>query len=172
MSAPYQFNSGIADAIVQWQQVTFQVIINGNTNDTLIKPQTDAPGIYAYCEIGGVQPSSAGTGLLFIQDTGTNYPAFDSNANPSSFGLLLLTGDAFDPSSTTVAPSPSFELLRSPAGAVVTLSPNGDSTTGVTASNNLAFSCVCAGLDFDSAITSYEFLFRVNYKRAINQPGS
>lgn len=167
MSAPYQNNTGIADGIVQYQQLLFQAIIKGNVVAANIVPQTDQPGIIAYTEIGVTQPTTGGTGLLFLQDGGANFPVFVNNANPSTFGVLLLVGDAFDPVGNTF-PAPVLEALRVPVGVTATISPNGDTTTGVTLSNNLAFSISCAGANFNAANVSFEFLFRLTYKRSIN----
>lgn len=171
MRAPYQKNNGISDDIITMSdEIIVQVIIRGNTNDTLIAPVTNAGGVVAYVEIGGVQPSTSGTGLLYLQDADANFGALDSNADPSSIGLLVLCGDARTPVAvaTGSAPEPVLEVLRKPSAATLTITNRGGSTNGVTTSKNLAFTISCAGLDFDSGVTNYEFLFRVVYARDIN----
>ena len=170
MRAPYQKNDGIADGIITDGSLTVQVVIKGNTNDTLIKPKTNDRGIYAYVEIGGVQPSTSGTGSLLLLDADANFGTLNSNADPSTIGLLFLTGDAETPVATSVGLiyEPVLEVLRKPSAATLTITNRGGSTNGVTTSRNLAFTISCAGLDFDSGVTDYEFLFRVNYARRIN----
>lgn len=173
MRAPYQKSSGIGDGIINYGELYFTTVIYGNTNDTLIVPRSDQPGIYAYAEIGGVQPSTSGTGLLYLQDADANFPALDSNADPSSFGILILAGDAAAPVAVGLpaagySPQPVLQLLRGPAGVTATLSNRGGGTDGVTTSGNLAFSVSCAGADFDAAIAPFEFFWRVVYKRNIN----
>ena len=173
MRAPYLKNNGIADSLAQYQEIFVQCVVKGNTNDTLIKVKTDFPGIYGYCEIGGVQPSTTGVGALLLQDADANFPAFDSNADPSSFGLLFLVGDAETPVATSVGlvVEPQLQVIKKPSAATLTITNRGGSTNGVTTSKNLAFNISCAGVDFDAAIADFEFLFKVVYRRKLNAVG-
>lgn len=157
----FEMNRGQSD-LARYATLDFQVKLNGNTNAALITCQCDVNSFVPYVEIGGVQPSTSGTGLLYLLDAGANFPTLDSNASPCVWAFLLMVGDA---DSTYI---PVVEILRDTSSSTNTISPRGNSVSGVTLSNNIAFSISSLGLDLDNLITTYEFCLRVTYKRLID----
>lgn len=134
---------------------------NTAASDVNIKTASD-DGSQAYAEIGAVQPSTSGTGLLLLTDSGANFPAFDSNADPTVWGMLITCKDA-DPTFT-----PIIEVKKKPSAATDTITLRGTSSTGITASKNIAFSISSAGIDLDAGAATYTWTFLVYYKRILN----
>lgn len=164
MSSGELMNSRMEADNVLYEMINFTVTLTGNTTDTLITCKADS-NVQPYVEIGGVQPSTSGTGLLLLTDSGANFPTLDSNASPTVWGLLLTVRDA-DPLYT-----PTLEVLIKPSASTDTISLRGNATTGITVNNNVAFSISSAGIDLDAAAASFVWRMRVTYKRLLSVKG-
>jgi hypothetical protein len=136
---------------------TIQLV--GSTTPANVYCKTDTVDIVAYVEINSVQPSTSGTGLLFLQDSGATFPTLDSDADPTVWGLLCLVRDA-DP----LYP-PIVEYLFA-GGVTNTMTRRGVSTTGVTLNRNLAFSFSSAGSNL-SGNNTYNLQLRITYKKLL-----
>lgn len=152
-----------SSSIEEWNRKTgkieFDVFLNGNTNVTLLKSSTSVTDVVSYVEINATQPSTGGSGLLYLQDSDANFPTLDSNADPTVWSLLALVKDADDKF------LPTCEVIEQPSGVTTTVSRRGGGTDGVTSNKNLSFSFSSAGLDLDSAVTDYRFRLRITYKK-------
>jgi hypothetical protein len=156
-------NAGLQGGKIAYDTITATVTLsNTAASDVNIKTASDVQGVQAYAEIGAVQPSTSGTGLLLLTDSGANFPTLDSNADPTVWGVLVTCKDA----DTTF--NPIIQVLRKPSAATDTISLRGTSTTGVTASKNIAFSISSAGIDLDSGASTYSWTFLITYKRILN----
>lgn len=125
------------------------VTIVGNTVDANIIAYTDNTAIQVYVATN-VQPTPT--------DSGANFGTLVSNANPSIIGILVTTGNAgtfFD----VAVPTSGIVSGAMTAGVV---SRKGTSTTGITASGNIACVISCTGLVIDgaNATTSFPLLVR------------
>ena len=160
MSAPFLKSGPIETQNIQLKRIAIKCTLVGNTNAALIYGNTDTADTRAYVEVGGVQPSAGETGALYLEDSGANFGPLDSNAAPSTVGVLLKVGDALEIVSATV-PTLTISSAQMTAGVV---SLKGMSTTGVTASRNIALVVSCTTLDLDSAVANHSFWVDVVYK--------
>ncbi len=160
MSAPFLKSGPIETQNIQLKRIAVKCTLVGSTTAANIYGNTDTADTRAYVEIGGVQPSTSGTGALLLEDSDANFGTLDSNAAPSTVGVLLKVGDALGIVSATV-PTLTISSAQMTAGVV---SLKGASTTGVTASNNIALLVSCTTLDLDSAIENHSFWVDVVYK--------
>lgn len=156
----FEMNKGQTD-LARYASFEFQVKLLGNIVSADRKVQCDVNSFVPYIEIGGVQPSTSGTGLLYLQDAGANFPTLDSDASPAVWAFLLLVGDA-DPTF-----QPVVEILRDTSGSTNTIAARGNAFSGVTLSNNVSMAITSAGMNLALTVT-YEFVLRVTYKRLIN----
>lgn len=138
--------------------ICVKVILDGSATPTLVKCSSDTYDVVPYVAINGVQPSTSGTGLLFLQDAGANFPTLTSSVSPAVWGLLLLVKDANAYWEPTVEIYPSTT-----SGLTTTITLQGTGGTGVTALKNLAFSFSSAGATL-SAANQYVIQMRITYK--------
>lgn len=133
------------------RQVECVVTLNGNTTPASITTSTNMPtGVICYAETSG-QPTPV--------DAGANFGTLDSNAAPSTVGILVLTSTAIRIVDIYV-PTLGITSAQMTAGVI---SLNGASTTGITASGNIAFVVSCTNLDLDSAIADHKFPLVIRY---------
>lgn len=154
----YEFiSTGLEAAQRKTRILNFKIVLTGSATPTLVTAFSDTTDVVPYLQINGVQPSTAGTGLLFLQDSGANFPALDSTTAPTVWGLLILCKDA-DKNFV-----PTFEFVVQPAGTVQTLTLRGVTNTGVTANLNIAASISSATTNLTAAVT-YTYQIRLTYK--------
>lgn len=149
-------SSGIDLSLRETRVLHPLITLYGNTTATLVKCTSDVLDIVPYVEINNVQPSTSGSGLLFLQDEGANFPTLDSSAAPAVWGLLVLCRDA-----NPLYP-PIVEYIAT-GGVTTTMTLRGTSSTGVTALKNLAFSFSSATADL-SGNNTYAIQLRITYK--------
>lgn len=160
MAAPFLKSGYIETQNIQIKRIAVKCTLVGNTVKASIYGNTDTPDTRAYVEINGVQPSTGGAGALFLEDAGATFGTLDSDAAPSTIGVLLKVGDAIEIVSVTV-PTLTISSNAMTAG-VVTL--KGTSSTGVTASSNIAFVVSGTSLDLDADVSNHSFWVDVVYK--------
>ena len=152
-------DSSLEASRLRLREVNALVTFNSNTTPASITGYTDVSNIKIYYETSG-QPTPV--------DSGANFGTLDSNAAPTTLGLLVLTGgtvatgiaqrvvDIRVPTSTIISAS------GTPMTAGV-ISLKGASSTGVTASGNIAAVISCTGLDGDSDISTTTFNVIITY---------
>jgi len=133
------------------RQVDCMITLNGNVVAANITTGTNMPGgVICYAETSG-QPTP--------DDPGANFGTLDSNAAPSTVGILIFTSTAKRIVDIQV---PTLGIISSQMTAgVVTLA--GNSNTGVTASGNIAFVVSCTTLQLDFASVTHTFPIIVKY---------
>ena len=124
-----------------------------------IKAYSDSPELVPYVE-SSVQPTPA--------DTGANFPTLDSNAAPSTFGVVVYVQDAARILRVETLPL-TISSAQMTAGVTALANLYGASNTGVTASKNLAFVVSCTGLDLDSAIQNHVFDLMIHYESDLSK---
>lgn len=125
-------------------EVAYTVNLVGHTSVGSINAYTNAQdGVFAYVEATG-QPTPV--------DSGATFGTLDSNAAPSTCGVLVMDGN-FERYLDTTLP---FNITSAQMTAG-TITKAGASTTGLTASGNLAIVVSCTTLDLDSAIANHSF---------------
>jgi len=160
MASPFLKSGPIETQNIQIRRIAVKVTLIGNTVKTSIYGNTDTPDTRAYVEINGVQPSTSGTGALFLEDAGATFGTLDSDAAPSTIGILLKVGDAIE---LVKAEVPTLTISSNAMTAGV-ITKAGASTTGVTASNNIAFVVSGTNLDLDADVSNHIFWVDVTYK--------
>lgn len=151
-------DSSLEASRLRYREVNALATLYGNTTAASIAGGSDVTNIKVYVESSG-QPTPV--------DSGANFGTLDSNAAPSVIGILVLTG-------LTVATGNALRVVNveipalsitsaSMTAGVVSL--KGASSTGVTASGNIAFTVSCTGLDLsvDAAIANSSFNVIVSY---------
>lgn len=103
-----------------------------------------------------VQPTARADAI----DPDNNFPTLDSNAAPSTVGIILQVGDAEAVVDIQI-PTLSIASLSMTAGVP---SLYGVSNTGITPAKNICFVVSCTGLDLDSAVANSLFDVLVTYK--------
>lgn len=153
-------SSGLESGNRQKMVILPTIQLSGSTTPANVSCKSDTYDVVPYVEINGVQPSTSGTGLLYLQDSGATFPTLDSDADPAVWGLLILCRDA-DPNYP-----PIVEYLFA-GGVTNTMTRRGVSTTGVTVNKNLAFSFSSAGANL-SGNNTYNLQLRITYKRILS----
>lgn len=158
MAADVEFNDASLEAArLRLRTVCAQITLNSNTNVALITGYTDVTNVKIYYETN-VQPTPV--------DTGATFGTLDSNAAPSTVGLLILTGNTVATGNAyrivdVRVPVPTISTTAGMTAAVPSLA--GLSTTGVTVSGNIAVVLSCTGLDLDSISGTNTFWVYVDY---------
>jgi len=152
--ASFTKNEALEQQRLKRQYIAFVGTLTGNATLASITGGTDlgALGAKLYWEASsGVQPT-------ITEDTGANFTTLDSEAAPAVIGCLVRCGDAL-----RMIGKPRVTVISSAAmtAGVVTLA--GASTSGVTASGNLAFSISCTTLDLDANTNTHTFLVECWY---------
>lgn len=147
----------VRSALEQQAQRNFELFVRvtvvGSTTVANITAFTEASdGILAYVEATG-QPTPA--------DAGANFGVLDSNAAPSTVGILLMDGFFERVDEAVVVNISSAQMT---AGVV---SKVGNATTGITASGNIALVVSCTTLDLDSAVANHSFTLIVRGLRKV-----
>lgn len=137
----------VRSAVEQVAQRNFELFVRctlvGSTTVANITAFSEASdGVLVYAEATG-QPTPA--------DAGANFGTLDSNAAPSTVGVLVMDG-YFERLDEAVVVNVSSAQMT--AGVVTKA---GASTTGITASGNIAVVVSCTTLDLDSAIANHSF---------------
>lgn len=151
--AIFSKNEKLEQARLKRQYIATLITVAGSATLANVVISSDlGNAVQPYWEaVSGVQP-------LTPLDTGATFATLDSEAAPSSMGILIMCGDAkvcpFKPRVTNITSG-------TMTAGVVTLA--GASTSGVTVPNtivgglggrNLAFSISCTALNFQAAATS------------------
>lgn len=102
------------------------------------------------------QPTAAADAV----DPDNNFPVLDSNAAPSTVGIILAVGDASSVIDIQI-PTLSISSLSMSAGVP---SLFGVGNTGITPAGNICFVVSCTGLQLDAAVANSLFDVLVTYK--------
>lgn len=151
---PYNKNESLNQMQTKRRYGAFVGTLNGSATLASITTSTDvgAAGAKIYCEtVSGVQPT-------ITEDTGANFATLDSEAAPAIVGVLVRCADA---KAMVAKPRITVVSSASMTAGVTTLA--GASTSGVTASKNLAFTISCTGLDLDAGTATHTFLVEYWY---------
>lgn len=135
-------------------ELFIRVTLVGNTVVANLSAFTDAgDGALAYVEATG-QPTPA--------DTGATFGTLDSNAAPSTVGILVMDGffERLDDASVV-----NISSAQMTAGVVTKV---GASSTGITASGNIAVVVSCTTLDLDSATANHSFTLILRGTRKVS----
>jgi len=157
MAADVEFGDASLEASrLRLRECNALVTFNANTTPANIVIYSDVTAIKMYAETSG-QPTPV--------DSGANFGTLDSNAAPTTVGLLVLTGQTVATGNALrvvdiFVPTTGIQSAAMTAG-VVTLA--GASTTGVTASGNIAAVISCTGLDGDANTNTTTFNVIVRY---------
>lgn len=143
-------NAGLEAARLAVREIVAMITVYGNTVVASITAGTNVTGVIPYVEAAG-QPTPV--------DSGANFGTLESGADPSTVGILALTGTASRIIDIYV-PTQGIVSAVMTTGAIT---KKGDSSTGVTASGNIAFVVSCAGLQIDAAITNHSFPVVIQY---------
>lgn len=120
---------------------------------------SEAGSVAAGTNVTGVIPYVATLSQPTPVDSGANFGTLDSTADPTTIGVLALTGFAKRIVDIYV-PNQGITSASMTAGAITKC---GASNTGITASGNIAFVVSCVGLDLDSAIVTHSFPIVIKY---------
>jgi len=152
MSQAIEFvnSSGFESSRLAVREIVAYITIYGNTNEPSIKAGTDTTGVIPYVE-NGAQPTPA--------DSGANFGTLDSNTDPSTIGILALTGNA----GRIIDAYVPFQSISSGTMFTGSVTKVGLSSTGITASGNIALVITCSGLEIDKSITNHSFNVVIQY---------
>lgn len=154
----YEMKSPGIDELQRKTRILYpKITLIGNTVATSVRCLSDTEDIIPYIQINGVQPSTTGAGLLFLQDSGANFPTLDSTTDPTIWGLLLMVRDA------NPLYRPYIRAIWEDPGIATVFTLCGASSTGVTASRNLAWSMSTAGADMTTN-TTFTFQLEIIYR--------
>lgn len=119
-------------------------------------------GAMIYIEISDTQPSSsvAVSSLLYLADSGANFPTLDSDAAPAVIGSVIYAGNA---GSLIVQEVPT-SLITSATMTAGVVSKYGASNTGISVSKNICTSISCTGLDLVGGTATSTFWLHTLYK--------
>lgn len=145
MDTPFNKSSILTDADIFQRRFAAKITLVGSTVLTNLNAYSDNSAVIPYVEINGVQPTPA--------DSDANFGTLDSNAAPSTTGILVLCQDAVELISATVPP----ESIVSGSMTAGVTTRKGGALIGSTTSYNLAYVVSCTGLDLDSAIANHSF---------------
>lgn len=142
-------NSRAENTRLKRRHVTSVVTLTASTTPANITATTDMPGaLYAYVETSG-QPTPV--------DSGATFGTLDSNAAPSTVGILFTGGDA------KAHVSARATVISSASMTAGTFTKVGASSSGVTLSKNNALVMSCAGLDLDANANVHQVLVELWY---------
>lgn len=128
--------------------------ITGNTTDASSAATTANPAFKIFIEEG----SDSGTAATV--DSGANMTTLDDDADPAVVGFIGVVGDCLELYGLPVTVKMSGDLTA----ATPTLC--GASSTGITASANIAYSQSMAGVDIDANTNVQKFSQEVFYRKA------
>lgn len=157
MAADVEFGDASLEASrLRIRECNALVTFKANITPASIVIYSDVTAIKMYAETSG-QPTPV--------DSGANFGTLDSNAAPTTVGLLVVTGPTVATGNALrvvdiFVPTTGIQSAAMTAGVVTLV---GASTTGVTASGNIAAVISCTGLDGDANTATTTFNVVVRY---------
>jgi hypothetical protein len=146
------------------KELAFKVSIVGNTTAASIKTYADG-SILVYHE------NDTRTVTAVDSDIGFALTDLENGAVPAVIGVLIPVGDAEEIVEITVPSNGIVNTSLTGAMTAGVATKKGASSTGVTASDNIAFTLSCTGLDIDEDVaTTPNCTFWVKVKYRTTQP--
>ncbi|MDE2255575.1 MAG: hypothetical protein KGL42_15100 [Betaproteobacteria bacterium] len=147
---PFGKNPDLENYDLRERVVTARITWTANATPASQTIKSDNPGVIPYIA-NAADPSSTSA------DTGAGFGSLNNTTAPSTCGLLVMCGDASQYRYVIL------NHVTSASMTAMTDAAKGASSTGVTASYNIAAVLSCTGLDADANSNVHVFDIEIHY---------